>query len=209
MRLALIAAIGIALPVLAGCARDAEPPRASSTAPVIAPGRPGEPARTLDPAATAPAVPSPTAAAADVRFMQDMIVHHRQALEMSTAAATRAASDGVRRIAARIAAAQGPEIKAMERWLRDQGQRVPDHHAAHDRMPGMATEAQLTALRAARGAAFDRMFLDLMIAHHLGAITMSATEIEDGTHTMVQELAQDISVGQTAEVNRMRRLQAG
>ncbi|WP_308249736.1 DUF305 domain-containing protein [Sphaerisporangium fuscum] len=208
MRAALLIAIGTAALALTGCAGAATTPAARPTAPVIAPGRPGEAARTLAPDEAATAVPSPTADAADVVFMQDMIVHHRQALDMSTPAATRAASEEVKRLAARIAATQEPEIQAMIRWLRGQGQRVPEHHDAHHAMPGMATPEQMSALNAARGAEFDRLYLRLMIAHHMGAITMAAGELEKGSHTTVQELAQDISVSQTAEVNRMRRIQA-
>ncbi|MCT9933410.1 DUF305 domain-containing protein [Planotetraspora sp. A-T 1434] len=191
-------------------------PTAQSTAPVIAPGRPGETARTLGPSEAATAAPAPSANAADVRFVQDMIVHHRQALEMSALAPTRAASDEVRRMAARIAGAQGPEIAAMIRWLQQQGQPIPGPHAQHDEqqddmhhgMPGMATPEELAALRAAGGAGFDRLYLRLMVAHHMGAITMAAEEMEKGSHITIQEMAQDISVSQAAEVNRMRRIQA-
>lgn len=204
MRAALAIVIGAAAVALAGCAGGAEPP--TSTAPVIAPGRPGEQARTLSPDEAATAVPSPTANAADVRFLQDMVVHHRQALDMSAAAPTRASSDEVKRLAARIADVQGPEINAMIRWLRQQGQRVPDHHAAHDGMPGMATPEQLARLRASTGPEFDRLYITLMTAHHMGAITMAAEELEKGSHTVPLELASDISVGQAAEINRMRRI---
>ncbi|MEV7967971.1 DUF305 domain-containing protein [Sphaerisporangium sp. NPDC088356] len=207
MRAALLIVIGTAALALAGCASEPAAPSAQSTAPVIAPGRPGEAAKTLSPTEAVTAVPSPTANAADVVFMQDMIVHHRQALDMSAGASTRAASDDVKRMASRIAGTQGPEINAMIRWLRQQGQRVPEHHAEHHAMPGMATPEQMAALRAAGGAGFDRLYLQLMIAHHLGAITMAADELEKGSHVMVQELAQDVSVSQTAEVNRMRRMQ--
>ncbi|MEO3807684.1 DUF305 domain-containing protein [Sphaerisporangium sp. B11E5] len=207
MRAALAIVIGTATLTLAGCAGTPEPPRATSTAPVIAPGKPGEQARTLSPDQAVTAVPSPAANAADVRFIQDMIVHHRQALDMSTAAPARASSDGVKRLAARIADVQGPEINAMIRWLRQQGQRVPDHHAAHDGMPGMATPEQMARLRAAAGPEFDRLYIQLMTAHHMGAITMASEELEKGSHTVALELASDISVTQAAEINRMRRIQ--
>nr|BAO20176.1 putative lipoprotein [Sphaerisporangium sp. SANK 60911] len=207
MRVASLIVIASATLALAGCSGGPATPSPTSTIPVIAPGRPGETARTLSPTEAATAVPSPTANAADVIFMQDMIVHHRQALDMSTGAATRAASDQVKRLAARISAVQGPEINAMIRWLRQEGQRIPDHHAEHKGMPGMATPEQLAELRAARGADFDRLYLRLMIAHHMGAITMAAGELEKGSHVIVQELAEDISVSQAAEVNRMRGIQ--
>ncbi|MFC4589876.1 DUF305 domain-containing protein [Sphaerisporangium corydalis] len=209
MRPALVIAAGTVALALAGCSGASATPAPGATAPVIAPGRPGETARTLSPTEAVTAVPSPTANAADVVFVQDMIVHHRQALDMSAGADAHARSGDVKRIAARIADTQGPEINAMIRWLRQQGQRVPEHHAGHAAMPGMATAEQLADLKAATGAAFDRLYLRLMIAHHLGAITMADGEVEKGAHITVQELAQDISVSQTTEINRMRRIQAG
>ncbi|GII32703.1 DUF305 domain-containing protein [Planotetraspora mira] len=208
MRAALLTAIVIGTAMLAGCSASPETAGARPTAPVIAPGRPGEEARTLGPSEVVTAVPSPAANAADVLFMQDMVVHHRQALDMSDLAPTRAASDGVKRMAARINDTQGPEISAMTRWLEQQGQRLPDHHQLqHQDMPGMATPEQMDSLRKAIGTDFDRLFVQLMIDHHMGAITMAADEMEKGSHVMVQELAQDISVTQTAEVNRLRQLQ--
>jgi uncharacterized protein (DUF305 family) len=208
VRAALLTAIVIGTATLAGCSGSSETAEARPTAPVIAPGRPGEEARTLGPSEAVTAVPSPTANAADVLFVQDMVVHHRQALDMSGLAATRAASDAVKRMASRINDTQGPEISAMTRWLEQQGQRLPDHHQLqHHDMPGMATPEQLDSLRKASGTDFDRLFVQLMIDHHLGAITMAAAELEKGSHVTVQELAQDISVTQTAEVNRLRQLQ--
>ncbi|GAA2286384.1 DUF305 domain-containing protein [Nonomuraea roseoviolacea subsp. roseoviolacea] len=178
-------------------------PTVTDTAPVLAPGKPGEEARTLAPSEAATAVPPQRANAADVRFMQNMIVHHRQALDMSLLAGSRAESDAVKRLAARINDVQGPEIAMMTDWLRAQGQQVPDHHAAHQGMPGMATPEQMEALKAAKGAAFDRLFVQLMTAHHQGALTMSAEVLTKGSHQRVQEIAEDISVSQSAEIRRM------
>ncbi|NBE94296.1 DUF305 domain-containing protein [Nonomuraea sp. KC401] len=193
---------------LTGCSSSTTPqaPRADSTAPVIAPGRPGEQDRTLSPAEAATAVPSPTANAADVTYVQDMIVHHRQALDMALLAPNRAQSAKVKGLADRIKAAQAPEIQYMTTWLREQEQKVPDHHAAHDGMPGMATPEKLEALRAATGKDFDRMFLQLMIAHHQGAITMSEKVLTSGSHIKIEELAGDVSVTQMAEIGRMREM---
>ncbi|MEV4286998.1 DUF305 domain-containing protein [Nonomuraea bangladeshensis] len=201
----LVTLTGIAL---SGCSSSPPPaPRADSTAPVIAPGRPGEQARTLGPGEAATAVPSPTANAADVIYVQDMIVHHRQALDMALLAPSRAESAKVKGMADRIKAAQGPEIQYMTGWLREQGQKEPDHHAAHDGMPGMATPEQLDALKAAKGAAFDRMFLQLMINHHLGAIKMCEQVLSSGSHMRIEELASEVSVEQTAEIRRMQQIE--
>ncbi|TDD13333.1 DUF305 domain-containing protein [Nonomuraea diastatica] len=194
---------------LTSCSSSTSPqaPRADSTAPVIAPGRPGEQERTLSPAEAATAVPSPTPNAADVTYVQDMIVHHRQALDMALLAPNRAESPKVKGLADRIKAAQAPEIQYMTTWLREQEQKVPDHHAAHDGMPGMATPEQMEALRAATGKDFDRMFLQLMINHHQGAITMSEKVLSSGSHIRIEELASDVSVTQLAEIRRMREMQ--
>ncbi|MFI6501558.1 DUF305 domain-containing protein [Nonomuraea typhae] len=209
MRVALIVVMGVGV-ALSGCTSAKEPPpRADSTAPVIAPGRPGEDAKTLSPAEAATAVPSPTANAADIRFMQDMVVHHRQALDMSLLAPTRAASEKVKGLASRIKDAQGPEIQYMSTWLQEQGQKVPEHHAQHQGMPGMATPLQLEQLKAATGKAFDKLYLELMINHHQGAIKMTGQVLTGGTHIRVEELANDIGVGQTAEIRRMREMLAG
>ncbi|KAB8197600.1 DUF305 domain-containing protein [Nonomuraea phyllanthi] len=205
MRGALIVVTGTVI-ALSGCSSPPSAPRADSTAPVIAPGRPGEQARTLSPGEAATAVPTPTANAADITYVQDMIVHHRQAMDMALLAPTRAASAQLKSLAARIKDAQGPEIQFMTTWLREQQQKVPDHHAAHDGMPGMATPEQMEALKAATGKEFDRMFLELMIKHHLGAITMSDRVLTSGSHMRVEELAGDVSVTQTAEIRRMQQM---
>ncbi|MFG2073982.1 DUF305 domain-containing protein [Nonomuraea maritima] len=209
MRSALIVIVGTVV-ALSGCSSSAtqQAPRADSTAPVIAPGRPGEQARTLGPEEAATAVPSPTANAADITYVQDMIVHHRQALDMALLAPNRAGNERVKGLADRIQAAQGPEIQFMTNWLQQQDQKVPDHHAAHEGMPGMATPEQMESLKAAKGKDFDRLFLELMINHHLGAIKMSEQVLTDGTHIRVEELAADVNVTQTAEIRRMQELQS-
>ncbi|WP_053174983.1 DUF305 domain-containing protein [Nonomuraea sp. SBT364] len=211
MRAALIVVVTGTLIVLSGCTSDPAPqaPRAGSTAPVIAPGRPGEEARTLSPAEAATAAPTPSANAADVTYVQDMIVHHQQALDMAILAPGRAASAKLKSLASRIADTQGPEIQWMRTWLQEQGQRVPDHHAAHEGMPGMATPEQLAGLKAATGEDFDARFLQLMIAHHQGAIEMSERVLTGGSHIRIEELANDVAVTQTAEISRMREMQAG
>ncbi|MEU8317152.1 DUF305 domain-containing protein [Nonomuraea sp. NPDC048881] len=208
MRGALIVIAGTLI-ALSGCSSGASSaPRADSTAPVLAPGRPGEQARTLAPGEAATAVPGPTANAADITYVQDMIVHHRQALDMAILAPTRADSVKLKGLADRIKTAQGPEIQFMTTWLKEQDQKVPDHHAAHGDMPGMATPEQMAALKAATGKGFDRLFLELMIKHHLGALEMSDRVLTAGSHIKIEELATDVSVTQTAEIRRMQEMQA-
>src|SRR5690606_36457561 len=112
----------------------------------------------------------------------------------------------LKRFAARIKDAQAPEIAAMTAWLREQGQRVPDHHAGHRGMPGMATLEQLSALRAATGAEFDRLFVELMTAHHRGAIVMARRVLAEGSHVRVRELAEEIAITQGVGIDRLRRI---
>ncbi|MFB4282698.1 MULTISPECIES: DUF305 domain-containing protein [unclassified Nonomuraea] len=209
MRAALIVIVGLVV-ALAGCSSSTTPqaPRADSTAPVIAPGRPGEQAKTLSPSEAATAVPADAANAADIKYVQDMVVHHRQAMDMALLAPNRADSAKLKSLADRIQAAQGPEIQYMSTWLREQEQKVPDHHAAHEGMPGMATPEQMEALKAAKGKDFDRMFLQLMINHHLGALKMSEQVLAGGSHIKIEELATDVNVTQSAEIRRMQEMQA-
>ena len=120
---------------------------------------------------------------ADVHFMTGMINHHAQALVMSGFAPENGASETIRTLCARIINAQKDEINIMQEWLRDRGQEVPEihiedghlmiHGPAHAmHMPGMLTDEQLDELRHARGRDFDRLFLEYMIMHHEGAVTM-------------------------------------
>ncbi|WP_449061819.1 DUF305 domain-containing protein [Planomonospora algeriensis] len=209
MRAALLLLVA-ALSLTACSAGPEPPPRAApgSTAPIIVPGRPGEDARTVSPAEAATLVAAPTANAADVKYVQDMIIHHRQALDMADLAPARARSAPLKGLASRIADSQRPEIQFMTSWLQQQGQRVPGHHAGHGGMPGMAAPEQLEALKAASGEDFDRLFLDLMIDHHRGAITMSEQVLAGGSHIKIEELANEVSVTQGAEIRRMLEMRA-
>ncbi|MFF0474738.1 DUF305 domain-containing protein [Streptomyces sp. NPDC004284] len=173
---------------------------------VVAPGRPGEQARRISPEEAARMLPDESPNGADFRYVQMMLVHHRQALTMTDLAADRAGSTPVKKVAERIAAAQAPEIGAMEGWLKNNG--GPREQGAHDHhsMPGMATEAQLTELRNTKGEAFDELFLKLMIRHHEGALTMAAEVLSEGNNVLVEEMANDVIAQQTAEIHRMRSL---
>lgn len=183
------------------------PQAGASTGPaVVAPGKPGEPARRISPEEAARLLPDESPNGADFRYAQMMIAHHRQALTMTALAPDRASSPAVRKVAERISAAQRPEIDAMEGWLKNNG--GPREQGAHDHhsMPGMASEAQLKELRGARGKAFDELFLKLMITHHEGAVTMAAEVLSEGNNVLVEEMANDVIAQQTSEINRMRSL---
>lgn len=152
---------------------------------------------------------------ADVRFFSMMIPHHAQAIVMSEMAPSHGASESVRTLAARIINAQRDEIAIMQQWLLDRRQPVPDPalpdaHAAHG-MPGMLTAAELAALDAARGAAFDKRFLRSMISHHEGAVTMVTQLFATdgaGQNPTVFKIAADINVDQRTEIARMQRMLA-
>jgi uncharacterized protein (DUF305 family) len=191
------------------------PSATSPTAPVIQPGKPGAPNTSLTGSA---ALPSPTGApkAADVTFMQDMIVHHAQAIVMVDLVKDQLTDTQVRSLSARIADEQRPEIDAMARWLEAKGQQVPpqaknpqfgvndSHHAG---MPGMATKAQLTELAKARGTAADQLWLRLMIAHHEGALRMVLDQHRDGLDEVVTQMGDEIHVTQSVQIGQMREMQ--
>jgi uncharacterized protein (DUF305 family) len=206
----------LAAPLLGGCLAKEDDDRPDVAGPaVIQPGGPGEEAATLAPGETAAQAEH---AHDDVAFMQMMIPHHAQALTMSQLARTRAASPAVKAMARRILAAQRPEILTMGAWLADRGLAVPgaddeasdfDHgEHGHATMHGMLSEEQMHALEEASGAEFDRLFLEGMIQHHQGAIDMADVVAVKGTDVQVTEIANDIVVGQAAEIERMRTLLA-
>jgi len=147
---------------------------------------------------------------ADVAFATDMIPHHAQAIEMADMALTRAEDTDVIDLAGQIKAAQDPEIEAMSGWLEAWGEEVPDlgddMSGMDDSMPGMMSEADMQGLADSSGAAFDRMWLTMMIEHHEGAISMAETELSDGESAEAKSLADDIIEGQQAEVTTMQGL---
>ena len=149
--------------------------------------------------------------AADVAFATNMIPHHQQAIEMAELAATRASNSQVKDLAGRIEKAQDPEIATMSGWLRGWGQPVPSatpgmDHGGHGGMPGMMSNEEMRNLTGMSGPDFDRMFLQMMIRHHQGAIEMAMTEQKDGQHPEAKKLAEKIAADQTAEVTEMQSL---
>ncbi len=154
---------------------------------------------------------------ADVRFMSSMIGHHAQAIEMSRLAPERAGSGSVRILAERIISAQEDEIATMQQWLRDRGEPVPEvhagHHAGHEAlMPGMATPEQMARLAAASGPEFDMLFLNLMIQHHQGAVSMVSELFSSygaGQDETVFKFASDVNVDQATEIARMQKMLEG
>jgi uncharacterized protein (DUF305 family) len=206
-RLRLRATGLVASAALAGCAGA----KATTTsAPATTGGNPAT-------AAAAPLVNQ-----GDVDFMKGMIPHHAQAVLIAGWAASHGARDDVQRLCERIVVAQRDEIKMMQDWLRMKGQEVPAADAkgmkmtmngmTHEMlMPGMLTDDQLKELDAARGSQFDRLFLQAMIKHHLGAISMvDDLEKIDGARQdeIVFRFSQDVYADQTTEIERMEKMLA-
>jgi uncharacterized protein (DUF305 family) len=140
---------------------------------------------------------------ADLEFVQHMIPHHEQAVEMAALALDGRAGATLAAIAAEIRDAQGPEIDAMRAILAGWGEEE-DEHAAHMGMPGMVAEDDLDALAALTGADFDRRWAELMIAHHEGAIEMAREVLADGADARVRALAEEIVAVQEREIEVLR-----
>ena len=180
--------------------------------PLVQPGEPGEATR---PIATAAAtdLSGVEATAADVEFMQGMIGHHAQALEMTALLYERTEWQSMRLLAQRIAVSQADEIGMMQEWLEARDESVPqgDEHHQHAGMlmPGMLTPEQMAELGAQRGSEFDRLFLEYMIMHHQGAVIMVEelfTSPGAGQESVIFGFASDVVADQSMEITRMRRM---
>lgn len=220
---------------------------AAGSPPVLAPGSPGESASAASQDQLDAAAAGLEHNKADVTYVLMMIEHHHQALVMTDMVADRVHSGDLAKIADRIAAAQEPEIEAMEAWMEQNvygpAEDNPDAqgfcahgpdgghggHASgppqdsgkgsegsgcpvnldHADMPGMADQQQLDELRAADGPEFDRRFVELMTAHHEGAITMAEEASSEGKHPEVLRMAGDVIAEQTADINRMDEITGG
>jgi uncharacterized protein (DUF305 family) len=186
-----------------------QPAHVTANPAIIQPGAPGAPSRTIasDQAVDLSGVQySP----ADVQFMQGMIHHHAQALDMTALVGTRTASDDMRKLALRIELSQADEIKMMQRWLEVRGQEAPGEHAHHmpgaPLMPGMLTPEEMELLAGAKGAQFDQLFLEFMIKHHAGALIMVDelfSAAGAGQESEVFAFASDVVADQRAEIDRM------
>ncbi len=204
----------LSLPVCAQQADSQAPPV------VVQPGAPGQPTRTLPPSTRARLPPlSPK----DVEFMQGMIMHHAQAVEMTALIESHTENKDLRLLGARISKSQSDEIKFMKRWLEARGETVsPPMHGMsgmdmpgmgmsgyHMLMPGMLTPKQMDALRKAKGSEFDHLFLAGMIQHHNGALSMVKDLFETagtGQDAELFNFATDVDSGQRAEIRIMRTM---
>ena len=197
---------------LGGCTSDSNPDSPESEAPVVQLGAPGESNRTLSPDEIDDLEQPVGHTGADVAFVQNMIPHHQQALEMTAMVDAQTASKQVPQLAERIEVSQTDEIAQLEGWLTERGETLPGAHAHHggEMMPGMLTEQELAQLRAAQGRRFDRLFLNYMIRHHEGAVVMVGELLAGGSgqESEVFQLAQHIESDQLVEISRMKRILA-
>jgi uncharacterized protein (DUF305 family) len=190
-------------------------PQADCAKPVVVqPGAPGKPSRTLPPSTRATLPPR---SQADADFMQGMIMHHAQAVEMTALIASHTDNKQLHSLGARISSSQSDEIKFMKRWLAARGEPVsmatsdmPGMDMSHEKMPlmpGMLTPEQMDALRKAKGVGFDRLFLTGMIQHHNGALTMVKDLFDSagaGQDAEIFNFATDVDNGQHAEIRIMQ-----
>ena len=181
----------------------------TSAPPIVQPGAPGESTRVIS-AGTAVDLSRVQHTAADVKFMQGMIGHHSQAVEMVELLKSRTTREDMRLLGQRIEISQEDEIKMMQRWLQVRSQEVPGPHAMHMHgatlMPGMLTEEEMAHLADAKGAEFDRLFLEGMIKHHGGALTMVHELFETpgaGQEVEIFSFASDVDSDQRMEIDRM------
>jgi len=182
---------------------------------VVQPGAPGEPTRTLPPSTRATLPPT---SPANVQFMQGMIVHHAQAIEMTALIESHTENKDLRSFGARINSSQSDEISFMKRWLAARGEPVSpamqemqgmDMSSHSMLMPGMLTPKQMQALKKAKAAEFDRLFLTGMIQHHNGALIMVKDLFDTagaGQDAELFNFATDVDSGQRAEIRIMQTM---
>jgi uncharacterized protein (DUF305 family) len=207
---------------LAAWAQQAGPRNDPPT--IAQPGAPGQSTRILTPATAA--TPQRPVDAADVSFMQGMIMHHSQAVEMTELLRTRSHNKDIQALGQRISISQSDEIKYMKQWLEDRGKPVEMSHDRGDMkemghnhdmnmdampmmMPGMLSPQQMEALAKATGPAFDHLFLTGMIQHHTGALTMVQDLFDTpgaGQDNVLFDFATDVDNTQRAEIRIMQGL---
>jgi uncharacterized protein (DUF305 family) len=218
-------AVVCAILLAASASGNAWSTRAQQTDPaapvVVQPGAPGKPSKTLPPSTKGT---RPQRSQADVDFMQGMIMHHSQAVEMTALIESHTENKDLKLLGARISRSQTDEIRFMQRWLAARGEAtsmpmpaMPGMDMSHEGMshqtvplmPGMLTPEQMEALRKAKGAEFDHLFLTGMIQHHNGALTMVRDLFDTagaGQDAEVFNFATDVDSGQRAEIRIMQSM---
>ncbi len=210
---AAVATVAVGSGVAVALWPDSDAPyRPPSAAHVVQPGAPGQSGRSLSPSELAQ-ISAPGFTAADTLFIEGMIPHHAQALEMTALIKDRTTNRDVALLGERIEMSQRGEIELMQRWLEDRG--IPTAgpnagHAGHKNMPGMLTEEQFDQLKKAHGAEFDRLFLTFMIGHHQGALTMvqELYATGGGLEPAADQFAREVNADQSIEIERMQAMLA-
>lgn len=200
----VVAAATAAALTVAGCSNGTSAAPASSS-PALTSSMPGMDHGGMPMSTSASAAPNATRSDfndSDVMFLQMMYPHHAQAIDMSKLVADRSENQQVIALAQNIEKAQGPEMTQMTDLLTSFGKPAPSGDSGH--MTGMMSSEQMASLQALSGAAFDRMWLQMMIDHHSGAIDMSNTELQDGINPDAKKMAQAIIANQQAEITQMR-----
>ncbi len=189
--------------------------QAYAQVPIIQPGAPGQPSRQIS-VEEASDLASLTFSDGDVKFMQGMISHHAQALQMSELVEGRTNREAMELMSQRIALSQEDEIAMMQDWLSERDLMVPQMEShmmeGHTMMPGMATAEEMAELEAAQGSAFDSLFLQLMIEHHKGALTMVDELLEQrgsAQDSVLFAFTSDVTADQASEIDRMNAMLAG
>ena len=210
-----------AIILLSAATASGQPPQ---SAPIVQPGAPGQSSKILTPAT---AVAPPRApSAADISFMQGMIMHHSQAVEMTDLLRTRSRNKDLQELGKRISISQTDEMKFMRQWLEERGQPVSMEHShmgdmksgdhmnhmnmgSMPLMPGMLSPQQMKALEQAKGTSFDHLFLTGMIQHHTGALVMVQDLVNTpgaGQDAVLFDFATDVDNTQRAEIEIMRNM---
>lgn len=197
-----------AIAFLAAGAAGCRTTRTDSTPVIVQPGAPGQATRVIG-AAQASDLSRVQHTAADIEFMQGMIGHHAQAIEMTALIPSRTAREDMKMLGLRISLSQEDEIKMMRHWLESRGAPLPSEHAHHmpgGMMPGMLSPQEMERLAAAKGPQFDTLFLEGMIKHHEGALTMVKELFATagaGQESDIFAFATDVEADQQMEIDRM------
>jgi uncharacterized protein (DUF305 family) len=224
-RILLVSAILFSLSAVAATAMGQQSQASPGNAPTVRPGAPGKSSTTLP--STTSAAPLGTPSDADISFMRGMIMHHGQAVEMTTLMSSRTQNQDLLSLGKRISISQTDEMGFMKRWLADRGIPISDskmddmagmpgmehmdhmHMNSMPAMPGMLTTQQMEALRKATGPQFDYLFLTGMIQHHTGALTMVKTLYDTagaGQDPVLFDFTSDVDNTQQAEIDIMRHM---
>lgn len=198
----------IAIVFLAAGATGCRTTRTASGPVLVQPGAPGQETRIID-AVQASDLSRVQHTAADIKFMQGMIGHHAQAVEMTALIPARTTREDMKMLGLRISMSQEDEIKMMRHWLESRGAPLPSEHAHHmpgGMMPGMLSPQEMERLAAAKGPRFDTLFLEGMIKHHEGALTMVKELFATagaGQESEIFAFATDVEADQQMEIDRM------